>query len=420
MLLLLPLLTVVTGYGEELTIEITKGVRSNATPIAVVPFGAQGPVPQNIAAIIGEDLRRSGRFEPLSPPAYPDGNNYENIRARGADHAVLGQVQPGPGGNYTVRFQLADTLRGGVVLGYSFNNVAAKDLRRLAHHISDLIFQKLTGQRAAFNARVAYINSARLPNGKRIHELVVSDGDGGNPYVVLRSPEPLMSPSWSPDGSQLTYVSFENRKVQIMVQDVYKGTRQVVAAYPGVNGAPSWSPDGRRLAFTLSKDGNPEIYVYNLANRSLNRLTSSGSIDTEPVWTPDGDSLIFTSDRGGGPQLYRASLNGGQPERLTFEGDYNASPTVSPDGRYLGMVHRRGGKFYVAVMDLQTRQLRLLSEGGLDESPAFSPDGNMLIYGTSRGGRGALMAVSLDGRIRQNLGARGSDMREPAWAPNTP
>jgi TolB protein len=146
-------------------------------------------------------------------------------------------------------------------------------------------------------------------------------------------------------------------------------------------------------------------------------LTNSTSINTEPAWSPDGKSLVFTSDRGGSPQLYRLSLNGGQPQRLTFEGDYNARPVFSPDGRYLAMVHRKGGKFYIAVMDMQSRQLRILTGGGLDESPSFAPNGRTIIYATTRGGRQVLAAVSVDGRVQQNLVLRDNDVREPVWSP---
>lgn len=407
--------------AQDLTIDITRGVEG-AQPIAIVPFGAWGTAPVDMAAIISADLRRSGRFDPLSPQSYGDRPadfsqlNFPGWRALRVDHVVVGQLRPGEGGRYQVQFQLADVLQANQMMGLSFN-VRSEELRRLAHHISDLIYEKLTGERGAFDTRIAYVTAIRQGDGRSVYNLVVADADGYNPQIILRSTEPIMSPSWSSDGNRLAYVSFEGHRAQIIVQDVFSGSRQTVAAFPGINGAPSWSPDGLRLAFTLSKDGNPEIYVYNLAGGGLSRITTNSAIDTEPVWSPDGKSIFFTSDRGGSPQIYRVSLGGGEPQRVTFEGDYNARPVFSPDGRYLAMVHRRGGRFHIAVMDMQTRQLRILTEGGLDESPSFAPNGRMIIYATSQGNRQTLAAVSVDGRVQQSLVLRDNDVRDPVWSP---
>lgn len=416
-------LSLIMGVAHaQLTIEITKGME-RALPIAVVPFGWQGAggPPENIAAIVSADLQRSGRFDSLSPQEYVNRPtefgqiNFPNWRALQVDYLLVGQIRP-QGDRYVVEFQLADVIQQSQLLGFSFD-VRPDELRRLAHHISDLVYERITGERGAFNTRIAYVTVTRRPEGSS-YALIVADADGHDPQVVLRSPLPVMSPAWSPDGSKLAYVSFEDRKSQIFVQDVYSGARFSVANFPGINGAPAWSPDGQRLALTLSKDGNPEIYIYDLISRNLTtRLTNNRAIDTEPVWSPDGNFVIFTSDRGGSPQLYRVDLRGERPERLTFEGDYNAAADFSPDGRSLAMVHRAGGRFHVAVMDLNTRQIRVLTKGGLDESPSFAPNGSMIIYAISQGVQEILSTVSVDGRVQQNLISRDSDVREPAWSP---
>jgi len=373
----------------QLTIDITKGVSGSGIPIVIAPFG--GGAPEDIAGTIAANLQRTGKLAPQSAGSP-------------ADYTVTGQAQPGGSRGYIVQFQLSGA-QGGQLLNLSFD-VPANQLRPVAHRISDLIYEKITGEKGLAGTRIAYV-----AGGGGVWFLLVADADGQNPRMILRSNQPIMSPAWSPDGSRLAYVSFEGRRPQIVVQDVYTGSRRVVSAAPGINGAPSWSPDGRRLAFTLSKDGNPELYALDLASRTPIRLTNSGSIDTEPVWLPDG-GIVFTSDRGGSPQLYRIGSGGGAAQRLTFQGDYNARPTVSPDGRYIAMTHRRAGRFHIAVLDTQSRQFRVLTNGSQDESPSFAPNGKMIIYSTGQ----RLAAVSVDGSVKQDIALRGNG-RDPVWAP---
>lgn len=421
--LLLLLLLARSSYGD-LTIEITQGMEG-AIPIAVIPFGdgdaAGAAAPENIAAIVSSDLSRSGRFAPLpdrdlvSRPTDVSQVNYQTWRMLNVDDMVIGEVSPAGSGHYNVQFQLLDVFRGRQLIGYSFSASRA-DLRRVAHHISDLIYEQLTGEKGAFNTQIAYITTTGT-GSKKSYTLQVADSDGYNPQTILRSSQPIMSPAWSEDGRQIAYVSFENKAAAIYVQDVGTGSRRKVASFPGINGAPSWSPDGQHLALTLSQDGNPEVYVMDLKSKALRRLTNSPAIDTEPVWAPDGRSIVFTSDRGGSPQLYRVSAWGGQPQRLTFDGKYNAGADFSPDGSKLAMVHGEGGAYRIAVLDLASGQLRVLTDGTLDESPSFSPNGSMIIYATEAGNRDVLAAVSADGRFRQRLSLQAGNVREPVWSP---
>jgi TolB protein len=412
-----------------LNIEITQGIEG-ALPIAVVPFawergqapGAPLQPPQDIAAIVSADLARTGRFDPLPikdmlarPHADAD-INFANWRLLGSENLVVGTVQYLGADRYRIRFRLFDVFKGQQMEGYSLS-VAGTHLRRAAHQVSDIIYQKLTGEPGAFETRVAYV-TAQGPLKARRYTLWVADSDGYNAQAMLNSPEPILSPAWSPDGTRLAYSSLEDRGHQVVfIQEVASGRREKVAAHHGINGAPAWSPDGRFLAVSMSKDGNPEIYVLDLVTKKERRLTRHWAIDTEPAWTPDGQSIIFTSDRGGGPQLYEIPARGGNAKRLTFEGGYNARASVSPDGKLVAMIHRHEGKYRVAVLDLDSGNLRVLTDGSLDESPSFAPNGSMIIYATNSGMRGVLAAVSVDGRVRQRLSVQEGDVREPAWSP---
>ncbi len=424
LLLLVVLLGSQITHGAPLTIEITES-EIGALPIAVVPFGwqgtGQGPS-EDIAAIIDADLKRSGRFKTMPSKdmiAFPHtGANvdFRDWRVLGMESLVVGQVKPNGVGGYIVRFQLFDVFKGEQLTGYSIPTTA-RDLRATAHHISDLIYEKLTGQRGAFATRVAYITSVVQTKGKRKIALQVADADGYHPQTIVTSTEPLMSPAWSPDGLKLAYVSFEKGRPSIFIQEVYTGKRQRVASFKGINGAPAWSPDGRKLALTLSKDGNPDIFILDLARRTLQPLTRHYAIDTEPSWSPDGKHIVWTSDRGGRPQIYRIPSGGGKAERITFEGKYNARASYSPDGKLITMVTQIGGEFRISVLDLASSQLQVLSDGSLDESPSFAPNGSMVIYATKVKGQAELAAVSVDGHVKQRLALQVGDVREPAWAP---
>jgi len=405
-----------------LTIEITGGVEG-ALPIAVVPFDTSklgSKMPVDLAAIVGSDLNRSGVLKVLERSRLPANPHYSNQvqyprwRSAGQDYLVVGRVREDSPGVYTIEFQLLDVLKKKQLLGRSMQ-AKKRNLRSRAHQISDFIYEQITGTRGAFNTRIAYIRAQK--DAARKYVLQVSDSDGFNAQNVLESDEPIMSPSWSPDGKSLAYVSFENRRPEIFIQHLATARRSKIASFKGLNSAPSWSPDGKFLALVLSKDGSPDIYTLNTSTKRLKRLTRHRAIDTEPVWSQDGRSIIFTSDRAGTPQLYRVGVAGGRPKRLTFEGRYNTAAALSPDGRYVTMVHGDRGQYKIAQLDTESRNLTVLTDGALDESPSFSPNGKMVLYASSRGNNGFLFAVSIDGRAKHKLSDQAGDIREPVWGP---
>ena len=400
-----------------LTIEII-GTGATQLPIAVVPFRAEGSLAQQITPVIAADLARSGVFRTidsggLNPlPHEPQDLNYSTWRARGADAVVIGAVSQLPDGRYDVRFRLMDVAKQAQLAGFAYTATAAQ-LRLTAHRIADVIYETLTGAKGVFSTRIAYI----VKKGKRF-ELQVADADGYGAQTVRWSDEPILSPSWSPDGTRLAYVSLERKKPVIYVQSLLTGQYQAVANFWGSNSAPAWSPDGKRLAVVLSKDGGSQIFFINPDGKGEpRRMTFSSAIDTEPNFSPDGELLLFTSDRGGSPQIYGMPVAGGEPRRLTFEGSYNVSPRFNPDGKSFTFIQRNGGRFNVAVQDLATRQVQVLTDGTIDESPSFAPNGRVILYATEVRGRGVLSAVSSDGRVKQRLSEDGSDVREPAWGP---
>ncbi|WP_131783055.1 Tol-Pal system beta propeller repeat protein TolB [Legionella gresilensis] len=399
-----------------LDLELTQGVNS-ALPIAINSFGYDS-VSQELTNVINNDLRFSGRFKLVTLPS----NSAEDVsfnvwRQAGADSLLTGHVLKAGFNHYEVSFKLIDAVaQGRVLLTQSFQ-VSAKEMRSLAHHISDLVYEKLTGEKGVFSTRIAYVLVQRQ-DGRSKYFLEVADVDGHNPQSLLVSTAPLMSPSWSPDGRHIAYVSFEKKKAQVFIVNVANGRRTLVTDFMGINGAPSWSPDGRQLAVVLSKGGSPKIYSVDLSSGSLKQLTFGEAIDTEPRFAPDNRSLLFTSGRGGSPQIYKLSLTDGNISRMTYEGNYNARASYTPDQKHIVMLHRDdNSRFTIAVQEIGKNYINQLTFSPVAESPSVAPNGRLILYATRYQDKGILGMVSIDGRVKVRLPTREGDVQEPAWSP---
>jgi TolB protein len=405
-----------TTARAQLTIEVIGG-GADQIPITVLPLADEEKFQQRISQIVSADLIRSGRFKvqeigsvrPL--PSEPPEVNYRYWKNRGTQTLVIGKVIQREDGKVEVRFRMLDTSKEAQAVGYAYT-IVVPQMRAIAHKIADTIYEKLTGEPGVFSTRIAYV--ARFPQRFELH---VADADGFNSQFILAHREPIISPAWSPDGTRIAYVSFEQGRSMVFVHNLVDGTRRILSSYDGINSAPAWSPDGKRLALALSKDGVSQIYVMDADGSGLVRLTNSNAIDTEASFSPDGKYILFTSDRGGSPQIYRMSASGTNVERMTFEGGYNVTPRYSPDGKSFAYIQRNQARYTLALMDLSTRQSVILSDSSLDGSPAFAPNGRLILYASIVGGHGILAAVSSDGRIKQKISASAQDVREPAWGP---
>lgn len=404
------------GARAEFRVEIS-GIGATQLPIAVARFRDEDRSPQPISAIVRADLERSGAFkivdasgnlDELSAPVFGD------WRTRGADALVAGSVSRLADGRYDLRYRMWDVVKGGEALAQVLT-VPAADLRLGAHRIADAVYQKLTGERGVNATRIAFVTRAA-----NRYTLRITDADGEGGQVALASPQPIISPAWSPDGRRLAYVSFETGKAVVYVQEVASGARRVLANYRGSNSAPAWSPDGATMVVTLSREGGSQLYLIDPnGGGQPQRLTRSFSIDTEACFAPDGQKLYFVSDRGGGPQIYRmAPRPEAAIERVTFDGAYNISPAVSPDGRTLAYVNRSAGfRVMTLRLDAGDASPQSITDTSNDEHPSFAPNGRLLVYATRTAGRDVLMTTTLDGAVRTRLQVAGVDVHEPSWGP---
>ncbi len=414
LLKLLVLSALAVPAWAQFRVEVT-GVGMTQLPVVIAPFKGEATAPQKLANIVQADLERSGQFKGLAAgSAMLDETSrpeWSTWRQLSAEALLAGSVTRLADGRFDVRARLWDVVKS-QEKGDFRDTVSAAELRLSAHRVADWVYLQLTGTPGAFASRISYVTKA----GGR-YSLWIADSDGESAQSALSSPEPIISPSWSPSGTHLAYVSFELRKPVVYVHELVTGQRRAVANFKGSNSAPAWSADGKSLAATLSRDGGSQLFRIDLAGGEPRRLSPPGGINTEPAFSPDGSALFFVSDRGGSPQIYRMPAQGGLAERVTFSGTYNISPALSPDGRWLAYVSRIGGGYRLHLMELTSGQVTALTDTSADERPSFSPNSRMLVYATVFQGKESLMTTTLDGRIKARLSGQGGDIREPHWGP---
>ena len=412
----------VSSIFTQLRIEI-KGGAEDPINIAVVPMKWEVEKPQSvfIHKIIKTDLESFGEFSVLSPegmlslPTSKEEVFYKDWRLLGIDYLIIGSIEDFEiNSDIKVNFIIFDIAREkSIHRGDVIGPIAS--LRKAGHKVSDVIYKKIQGIPGIFSTKLAYIDKPSLEDPS--YNLRISDIDGYESISLFSSPQPLMSPSWSPDRKRIAYVSFEEGTSRIFLQELSSAKRVGLKLENGLNSSPNWSPNGEMIAAVLSKSGNPDLFTYDLEELSWKQITKHFGIDTEPDWSPDSKSILFTSNRSGSPQIYEAEISNNKIKRLTFEGTYNARARYLPNGKGIVYVHRRNGVFHIATQNLKTGKIKILTDTFLDESPTVSPNGNVVIYATKDGDKDILAGITMDGKTKFIMPSLKGEAREPAWSP---
>ena len=415
-LLLFPIFT----YGE-LFLEITKG-SEDPYRVAMIPFEGNSRVSKQLNDIMRNDLIRTGEFsildEELLLPVkiINDELVFSDWKLLGIDYLVTGTIV-NANNSLDISYEIFDIHKKRKVRSSKVFGIP-NQIRQLAHYTSDGIYESITGIKGIAATRLLYVNEVKDSRLISIYKLMLADSDGANEKVLLSSSEPIISPSWSPDGKRVAYVSFETGIAKVFIQEIASGKREAVLSQDTQISSPSWSPDGKYLSLTLYQDGNAEIYILRLRDRTLTRMTNQFAIDTESSWSPKGNKILFTSGRSGSPQIYELDLRKLNPKakRISFEGTYNAKASYLPNEEGVIFVHRSNdGLFHIALKYKRENFIRVLTEAKMDESPSVAPNGNMVIYGIKENDLSMLAGFSLSG-AKFKLPASEGEVREPAWS----
>ncbi len=419
-LLIFLLLIPIMSYGE-LFLEITKG-SEDPYKVAIIPFEGNTRVSKQLNSIVRNDLIRTGEFsildEELLLPVkiINDELIYSDWKLLGMDYLVTGIITKA-NNSLDINYEIYDVHKKRKVRSSKVFGIP-NQIRQLGHYTSDGIYESITGIKGIAATRILYVNEIKDSQLTTSYRLMLADSDGANEKILLSSSEPIISPSWSPDGKSVAYVSFETGMAKVYIQEIASGKREAVLSKETQISSPSWSPDGKYLSLTLYQDGNAEIYILRLRDRALTRMTNQFAIDTESSWSPKGNKILFTSGRSGSPQIYELDLRKLNPKakRVSFEGTYNAKASYLPNEEGIIFVHRSNdGLFHIALKYKKENFIRVLTEAKMDESPSVAPNGNMVIYGIREKNLSMLAGFSLSG-AKFKLPASNGEVREPAWS----
>ena len=414
------LLVPAMGFGE-LFLEITKG-SEDPYKVAMIPFEGNSRVSKQVNNIMRNDLIRTGEFsildEELLLPVkmIEDELVFSDWKLLGMDYLVTGKIV-NENNSLDINYEIYDIHKKRKVRSSKVFGIP-NQIRQLAHYTSDGIYESITGIKGIAATRLLYVNEIKDSQLISRYKLMLADSDGANEKILLSSSEPIISPSWSPDGKRVAYVSFETGMAKVFIQEIASGKREAVLSKDTQISSPSWSPDGKYLSLTLYQDGNAEIYILRLRDRTLTRMTNQFAIDTESSWSPRGNKILFTSGRSGSPQIYELDLRKLNPKakRISFEGTYNAKASYLPNEEGIIFVHRSNdGLFHIALKYKKENFIRVLTEAKMDESPSVAPNGNMVIYGIREENLSMLAGFSLSG-AKFKLPASNGEVREPAWS----
>lgn len=413
-------LTALPGVAAaQIEIDINQGV-VQPLPVAIPAFtGTRGA---EIAQVISANLERSGLFAPINPAAFPERNlafnafpQFDAWKGIGAQALINGQVIDSGDGRLAVQFHLWDVGGSSEIVSYQFST-NADSWRRLAHKVSDAVYEKLTGESGYFDTRIVYVAESG-PRGSRIRRLSIMDQDGANNTYLTDGSYIVMTPRFSSTSQQITYMALRPTGSTIYLRDMSTGRQETLGRFPGMVFAPRFSPNGGAVVFSAERNGNTDLYLMNLQTRGQVRLTSDPGIDTSGSFSPNGGQIVFNSDRAGSAQLYVMNADGSGVRRISGGGGRYTTPVWSPKGDFIAFTKQSGGVFHIGVMRPDGSDERILTTSFLDEGPTWAPNGRVLMFfREGRGGNPELWNVDITGRILRKAPYQGSGS-DPAWSP---